>query len=93
MAAYRTGGSLLFLFLTVCRLYMENGKPPPIDTQRLAGDKPEKRFEQRQFPVASIEDVLREIHRAGGTGKIEINFKNGRARGDAKWRGFSRTDP
>lgn len=72
---------------------MHNGKPNGIDAERLAGDKPAKAHDNRQFPVASLDDVLHEIRRAGGTGKLEINFRNGHARGEAKWRGFSKREP
>ena len=74
---------------------MQNGNPkfnPQEIADSLAGTAKEKRFDQRQFPVKSLDDVLSEIRRAGGTGKLEINFKNGHARGDAKWRGFARPD-
>lgn len=63
------------------------------NTGTLAGTPKEKQFERRQIPVKSLDDMLSEIRRAGGTGKLEINFKNGQARGDAKWRGFSREKP
>lgn len=53
-----------------------------------AGSKP-KVPTRTQFPVTSLEGVLAEIRRAGGTGKLEINFRNGHARGEAKWQGFS----
>jgi hypothetical protein len=72
----------------------QNGKPNGIDTARtLAGEKPAKVHQEKQFAVSSLGDVLSEIRRAGGTGKLEINFKNGHARGEAKWRGFSREEP
>lgn len=66
-----------------------NGKHP-IQSLVPEGDRPQKAFESRQFPVTSLEDVLRDIRRAGGTGKLEINFKNGQARGGAKWEGYTR---
>lgn len=66
---------------------MENGKPNGIDAQRLAGQH-EKREATHVFPVRSLDDVLSSIRRAGGTGKLEIHFKNGHARGEAKWNGF-----
>lgn len=65
-----------------------NGKPA-FDSQVLAGtDRYNKTLKDRHFPVNSLEDMLTQIRRAGGTGKLEINFKNGQARGEAKWRGF-----
>lgn len=68
---------------------MTNGKlQNGIDTQRLAGEKPDKVEQSRVFPVRTLEDVLVSIRRAGGTGKLEINFRNGYARGEAKWQGF-----
>lgn len=76
---------------------MQNGNgKDPAKSQILAGTAgtpKDKSFGERQFPVQSLDDVLSEIRRAGGTGKLEINFKNGQARGDAKWRGFSRNTP
>lgn len=68
---------------------MQNGKPD-FSADTLAGTPKDKRFDQRHFPVNSLEDMLGEIRRAGGTGKLEINFKNGHARGEAKWRGYTR---
>jgi hypothetical protein len=64
----------------------QNGKGASSNT--LAGQKADKVFQQRQFPIRSLDDVLTEIRRAGGTGKLEINFKDGQARGDAKWKGY-----
>lgn len=61
---------------------------PPVDANILAGQQTAKVEDKRQFPVNSLNDVLSEIRRAGGTGKLEINFKNGHARGEAKWQGF-----
>lgn len=69
---------------------MDNGTPKPASADTLAGDKTQKTFDKRNFAVSSLDDVLREIRRAGGTGKLEINFRNGYARGDAKWRGYTR---
>lgn len=43
--------------------------------------------DKKVFPVRSLEDVLASIRRTAGTGKLEINFRDGQARGDAKWRG------
>lgn len=60
-----------------------NGKPRIAET--LSG---ERKFDQRSFPVSTLADVLREIHRNAGTGYLEIHFKDGQARGDAKWRGW-----
>ena len=70
---------------------MENGKPNNgIDVQKLTG---QKEHERRHFPVSSLDDVLKEVRRLGGTGTLEINFRDGKARGDAKWRGFIQRDP
>jgi hypothetical protein len=71
---------------------MQNGKPNKFNSDILAGTPKDKSFSERQFPVHSLEDVLGEIRRNAGTGKLEINFKNGYARGEAKWRGVSRKD-
>lgn len=65
-----------------------NGRHPSV--QQLVGARSEKQYESRHFPVTSLEDVLREIHRSAGTGKLEIHFCNGKARGGAKWEGYSR---
>jgi hypothetical protein len=56
----------------------------------LAGQAPDKQPNNKVFPVATLEDVLAQIRRVGGTGKLEINFKNGHARGDAKWLGVGK---
>lgn len=66
-----------------------NGKPGVAG--RLAGEKPNG-WEKRVFPVTSLADVLREIHRAGGTGRLEIHFKDGQARGEARWLGRPRSE-
>jgi hypothetical protein len=67
---------------------MNNGKPQNgIDAQRLAGQKPDKVRQEIVFPVATLDDVLASIRRAGGTGELKINFRNGQARGEAKWAG------
>lgn len=63
-----------------------NGKPMT-SASTLAGDDHVKVPDKRQFPVNSLQDILAEIRRAGGTGKLEIHFKNGHARGEAKWNG------
>lgn len=57
------------------------------EISKLVGRRQEKVPEERAFPVKTLADVLAEIRRVGGTGKLEIHFKNGQARGDAKWNG------
>lgn len=59
----------------------------PGEMERLAGTKVNG---EKHFPVTSLEDVLREIRRTSGTGKLEIHFANGKARGEAHWKGFAR---
>lgn len=56
----------------------------------LAGRVPDKEPNNQVFPVRTLEDVLAQIRRVGGTGKLEINFRNGQARGDAKWMGVGK---
>jgi len=65
-----------------------DGKPNGFS--HLAGAKPDKVADDRSFPVRTLEDVLSQIRRAGGTGKLEIHFRNGHARGEAKWQGVVR---
>lgn len=66
-------------------------KPKQISAETLAGQsKNNKAPTQRQFPVDTLDGVLREIRRTSGTGKLEIHFRNGHARGDAKWEGFNK---
>lgn len=67
---------------------MKRPEEKPGVAETLAGAK--KGFDQRTFPVSSIADILNEIRRAGGTGKLEVHFKNGHARGEAKWQGYTR---
>ena len=64
---------------------MTNGKPPH-DRDYKVNKVPDEKV----FPVDTLDDVLASIRRAGGTGKLEINFKNGHARGEAKWSGVVR---
>jgi hypothetical protein len=67
----------------------ENDKSFSAET--LAGKaKTDKVFDARAFPVNSLEGVLEQIRRTAGTGKLEIHFRNGHARGEAKWEGFSK---
>jgi hypothetical protein len=62
----------------------------PADMQTLAGSNKDKQPDTRHFPVSSLEDVMRELRRVGGTGKMELHFKNGYIRGNGKFEGYVR---
>lgn len=49
--------------------------------------------DKRNFPVNTLSEILIEIKRQGGTGCLEIHFRNGSARGEAKWNGFFNKKP
>jgi hypothetical protein len=69
---------------------MANQKPTDPTTLAGATSPSDKSLVEHTFPVRSMDEMLSAIRRAGGTGKLEVNFRNGHARGEAKWKGFSR---
>lgn len=45
-----------------------------------------------RFPASSLAEALHTIHRLGRTGKLEVNFHQGKAL-DMKWLSSRQTDP
>lgn len=63
-----------------------NSAHPNFPLSSLAGSQPVKKFEHFRLEVNSLDQVLSEIRRAGGTGSLTINFAGGRPRGAAEWK-------